>query len=458
VEQTKEFDISKYVHLIYTKRLLFVLTVMMVTTVLVLVAYLRPKLYEAKSIIFIERNIINDLIKNVAITPSFADRTKPFSITMKNKRFLMTVLGEIGFDVKNKSAGDLESLIMKFQDRTDIRVDMNTANRQDMDLIVVSYADRDPMLAYNYVNTLVRRYIEDNLSTKRKEVTGANRFLLEQINLFKKKLGKLDAEIAKLQKDKGAMQKERLVVLQKKLDELLMQYTENHPDVIKAKAEIEQLIEKTKGNRGDPASSPGARATDAADSEHELSENGRNVNGSLPASDLSAGKKGLQDLEREREINKRIYEELLANLGKSQFSTQVEAQGKTDAYKIVEPAIIPTKPINRNIMKMIVLGILGGIAAGLGIVIGVDLFDTSLRSVDAVKQLGLPVLAIIPTIQTAQEATRIRMKDRFLYTAVGVYVAGLIVVVMMELMGLPYVDNLVQGAQAGIMSSVKRML
>jgi succinoglycan biosynthesis transport protein ExoP len=455
VEPSTELDISKYVRLIYTKRVLFVLTVMMVTTVLVLAVYLRPKLYEAKSIIFIERNVINDLIKNVAITPSFADRTKPFSIAMKNKSFLMTVLGELGLDVKNKSAGDLESLIRSFQDMTDIRIEMNTANRQDMDLIIVSYADRDPKLACNYVNTLVRRYIEDNLSMKRKEVTGANRFLLEQINLFKKKLGKIDVELAKFQKDKGAIRKERLVVMQKKLNELLMQYNEKHPDVIKVKAEIEQLIEQTKVKKGDPASSPIAGMNDAADIEQ--SENGRNVDGALPASDMSAGNKGLLDLEREREINKRIYEELLANLGKSQFSTQVEVQGKADAFRIVEPAIIPTKPINRNIMKMILLGILGGIAVGLGVVIGLDLFDTSLRSVDAVKKLGLPVLAIIPIIQTVQEATRIRRKDRLLYTAVGVYVTGLMVVVMVEMMGLPYVDNFVQGAQAEIKSSVKRI-
>jgi uncharacterized protein involved in exopolysaccharide biosynthesis len=454
VEPSTEFDIGKYARLVYTKRVFFVLTVMAVTTTLVIAAYLRPKVYEARSVILIERSFINDLVKNVSISPALEDRTSALSIVMKSRSFVMRVLGDLDLGAA-RSAEGFEGQVRSFQNSTDIRFEMNSSNRKDVDVFTVSFIGYDPKLASDYVNALVRRYIEENISMKQQETSGASRFLLEQVNLFKEKLDRAEAEIVRHRQDRGVVPQERLAHLQKKLSDLQTQYTENHPEVIKVKAEIEQLIAETKLKKGSPERSPAAGMAASGDGERD--EQGQNIDGSLPERDVPAGKKGLADLERERDANKRIYEELLGALGKTEFSTQVEVRNKAGAFKIVEPAIVPTRPMNRNILKMIVLGILGGVAAGFGLIIGLDLLDTSLRSVETVKKLGLPVLAIIPTIQTVQEAARSRIKDRLLYTTVGVYLTGLMAVVMIEMMGLPYVDNIVQGTRAEIKSSLQRI-
>ncbi len=451
MEQSSEFDIGRYVRLIYTKRILFSLTVMIVTTALLIFTYMRPKVYEAKSIIFVERQFINDLVKNVAIQPSYEDRTRAISIVVKSRNFLMKVMDDLGFDTTKISDEYRESLIRKFQTMTDIRIDRGTANQKDVDVCIVSYVDTDPNLASNYVNTIVRRYIEENISTKQEEASGANRFLLEQINLFKDKIKQSDVAIAKLKRDKSVMRNEGLASLESKLNGLLMRYNEDHPEVIKVKAEIERLTELEKLKKEDLVSSPAATSAD------ELNAQSQHIVGSRPTRDVSAGKKSLLDLERERDMNKRIYEELLATLGKSEFTTRVDAQTKAGAFRIIEPAIVPKKPISRNVLKMILMGIFGGIAAGFGLVIGLDLLDTSLKSVEAVKKLGLPILAIIPTIKTVRETKRVRIKDWLLYTTVGIYLIGLISIVMIEMMGLPYVDNFVQGTSTEIKSSVKRI-
>ncbi len=449
MEQSTDLDIGKYVRLIYTKRILFALTVMIVTTALLIFAYTRPKKYEARSIIFVERQFINDVVKNVSIQPSYEDRTRAISIVVTSRNFLMRVLDDLGFDASKISDKAREGLIRKFQTGTDIRIDRGSTNQKDVDVCIVSYVDTDPNLASNYVNTIVRRYIQENVSMKQEEASGANRFLLEQIDLFKDKIKRSDAAIAKLRKEKGVLLSERLATLQKKLNELLVQYTENHPEVIRVKAEIERLTEQVKLKKEDLVSS--SVTTDVTES----NVHSQTSAGSLSTRDIAIGKNSLLDLERERDMNKRIYEELLATLGKSEFTTRVDAQNKAGAFRIIEPAIVPTKPVNRKIEKMILMGIFGGIAAGLGLIIALDLLDTSLRSVDAVKKLGLPVIAVIPTIKTAKEAKMIRIKDWLLYTAVGMYLIGLIAIVVIEMMGLPYVDNFVQGSSAEIKSSVK---
>ena len=452
MEESGDLDIKRYLRLIYRKRVLFAMTAMAVTTAVVVGSYLMPKKYEAKSIIFIERNFLNDLIKNVTIAPAFDEKIKALSTVMKSRSLLMKVMGDLDLDIDSRSAEDLERILKKFQDKTDIKVEINRRNREDMDLFIVSFTASDPKLASNYVNALVRRYIEENLSLKREEAYGANRFIVEQINLFKEKLAKTEREIATLKKDKSVVQRERLVQLQRKLNELLVQYTESHPEVIKVRTEIEQFKEQMAATRGMPSKSPLA---DAAGSDSEHNEGGRREERVSPAGEMPAGKNSLMDLQREREMNKKIYEELLATLGKSEVSTQVEVQDKAGAFRILDPAIVPTKPVSPNMSKMILLGILAGIAAGIGIIIVLDMLDSSIRSVDMIKKLGLPVLAVIPTMQTVQEISRTKKKDRWLYTATGAYLAGLVVIIAMELIGLPYVDNMFKEAKAEIKSAAK---
>jgi succinoglycan biosynthesis transport protein ExoP len=457
MEASTELDIGRYLSLIYKKRVLFALTAMTFTAVVVVASYLIPKQYEAKSMIFIERNYLNELIKNITITPSFDEKVKALSTVIKSRSLLLKVMSDLDLDINGKSADQIEALIKKFQDKTDVKVEMNQANRKDMDLFTVSYQDSDPKLASNYVNTLVRRYIEESLSLNKEDTYGANRFLMEQIDIFQKKIDETEAQIAKLRKNKNVVSTDRLQSLQKKLQQLLMQYTENHPDVIKLKSEIEQV----KKSQQDSAKTRSLEADSLANgpATEVKQQDAASVSAAVPASasDIPAGKTSLRDLERQRDSIRKVYEELLATLGKSEVSTQMEVQNKAGAFRILDPAVVPHKPISPNILRIILLGVLGGIAAGIGVVVGLDYLDTSVRSVEMVRKLGLPVLAVIPTIQTQQETAAIRKKDRTLYTAVGLYLVALLAVITMEIMQLPYIGNFVDAAKTGISNSLKKI-
>jgi succinoglycan biosynthesis transport protein ExoP len=462
MEASNELDIGRYLSLIYKKRVLFALTAMTFTAVVVVVSYLIPKQYEAKSMVFIERNYLNELIKNVTVTPSFDEKVKALSTVIKSRSLLLKVMSDLDLDLNGKSADQIEALLKKFQDKTDVTVEMNQANRKDMDLFTVSYRDSDPKLASNYVNTLVRRYIEESLSLNKEDTYGANRFIMEQIDVFQKKIDQTEAQIAKLRKDKGVVSDGRLQLLQKRLQQLLGQYTENHPDVVKLKMEIAQIKDQVKNAKSDSAKTRGSDEDSRANGpaaevkQQDAASVSDAVPGSAPA--IPAGKTSLRDLERQRDSIRKVYEELLATLGKSEVSTQLEVQNKAGAFRILDPAVVPRKPISPNILKIILLGVLGGIAAGIGVIVGQDYLDTSVRSVEMVRKLGLPVLAVIPTIQTQQETKAIRKKDGMLYAAVGLYLVVLLAVITMEIMGLPYIGNFVDAAKTGITNSLKNTL
>jgi uncharacterized protein involved in exopolysaccharide biosynthesis len=427
MEASSELDVKRILRIVYKKKVLFLATAAVVSSLIALFGYLMPKTYEAQSVIFIERNVLNELIKDVTVTSSFEEKVKALSVVMKSRSLIMKVMSDLDLDVAAKSSEEIEGTISRFQEKTDIKIEVSKTHRRDMDLFIVSYQDSNPKLASDYVNALVRRYIEENLSLKRAEAYGANQFLTDQISSFKVKLDKIEAAIARQRREKNVSEKapsdlDQLELLLRKKSELLVQYTENHPEVLKIKAEIEMVREQMRSTA--PAAGP----------------------------DMV-----LMDLERERETTKKIYEDLLATLRRSEVSTQLEVQDKAGAFRIVDPAIVPTRPLSPNMTSMILLAILGGLAAGTGIVVLLDLSDHSVKAVDTLKKMGLPVLAVISTIRTEQETAAVRRKDRVVYAIACVYCAALLTIAGMESLGYVYIGDFVQGTRAEIGKTLKKI-
>ena len=121
-------------------------------------------------------------------------------------------------------------------------------------------------------------------------------------------MDKYDAEIAVLKKDNNIILYNRYLELQKRLDDLLVQYTENHPEVLKVKSEIEAYKAKD-----DISPKKLAHALDV--------------------------KNRLAILERDRESSKKMYDEMAAAYSKSEVSTKAELQDKAGTFRIVDPAV-----------------------------------------------------------------------------------------------------------------------
>src|SRR5207244_2065824 len=67
---------------------------------------------------------------------------------------------------------------------------------------------------------------------------------------------------------------------------------------------------------------------------------------------------------------------------------------------VIEHSPLPHFPVSPSPMKAIALGLLGGIAAALGVVYFSDVLDRSIKTVDQAELLlALPVLAAIPEIK-----------------------------------------------------------
>jgi len=417
--QPQEMDVRRYLQVIHAKRYLFVLVTAGIISLITAASYVVPRSYEASATVSIEKNYLNVLMQDIAVTPSIEERGHALSVVMMSRGMLLRVLSDLKVEVGSKSEAEIEKIIKRFQTKTQIKIDINRSSRKDMELFTVSYRDNEPQFARDYVNMLINRYIVDSLSSKRQEAIGANRFVFSQMDLYKDKIDRTEEELARRRREQGVQLATQLPLLQKKYEELLVQYTEQHPEVVRVRSEIEAAREQMQMQ---------ARQDQRPTGAEKMREK------QPKARATAESRKSTADLERDREAYKKIYESLVASIGRAEMSSKVETQANSDTFRILDPAVLPIEPVGAPRWKIILLGILAGIAGGAGIVIVMDMMDRSIKDLETLKGFGLPVIGVIPRIQSVKAILSSRRKDRLLYGAAGMYLAGIAALAVVELL------------------------
>lgn len=481
----QEFDYKKIIELVIRRRWLFVFTALLVMTVSVIVSYVLPRIYEAKSTVFIERNVVSELVKGIAVTPSMEQALNVLKVAMTTRPLLVKVINELDMNTGKTSDAELNSRIKSVGKNLNINVN------KDNGMFVISYRNGNPRLARDLVNTLVRTYIEQNLSSKREESYGAIQFFSGQIEEVRKKIEKADEEInrfkaqqssgvnsadeTRLYSDINAAQlrlndvQERrrhleglrpvakregdslynqLKALEKRQAELRTQFNDNYPELIRIRGEIDSLLHQMSSrtaHTGTDAVSQEVAKIDAEINALRSSEEGlkRTIASSqAQLRRMPSVKASLEQLEADRRQQTQLYDQLLARQGQSEVSKQVEVQDKTTTYRIVEPAVMPTSPISPNRLRIMLIGILAGISVGIGLLFGLDLLDNTIKSVDTVKTFGIQVLAVVPKIPDRDQELRTARRNRVLSICSVAYLSLILIVIAMEAAGLPYLDNM----------------
>ena len=486
--QSSEFDYKKYLQLVLRRKELFVGIALLLMTAAFVASYWLPRKFEATSTVFIEKNVISELVKGITVTPSMEDTINVLTYAITSRTLLTKVVDSLDMNLV-KNEGQTEALIKKLQSETHVKV-------KDKNLFTISFTDQNPKIARDFVNTLVRLYIEENISSKRGESYDATKFLSEQITTFNTKLEKAESEVNAYKRDKGGVisidegklfeeinisqQKlydlqlrrrqlegmrqvtrksndplqAKLSTFQKRLDDLRVQYTDSYPEVLSVKADIETVKEQIKARRGgesQPLEPQELAKIEAEIDAIKVTEEGlrryvatnRKVLQSIPTA-----KAGLDKLELEKKNQKNIYDQLFARQGQSEVSKQMEVQDKSTTFRIVDPAILPVKPASPNRLRIMLMGIAGGLAGSFGLLFLLDQMDSSVKDVDFVKGLGAPVLAIIPRMQDPVLEGRRHRRSLRIFAAATLYLLILLCFPAMEFMGLGYMDRLVDNIRA----------
>jgi polysaccharide chain length determinant protein (PEP-CTERM system associated) len=215
---------------------------------------------------------------------------------------------------------------------------------------------------------------------------------------------------------------EELAALQTQLATLQARYTDDYPDVVKTRIEIEALKKKmsesedsTKaaeldgGRKGamEPLQFVQLRAQIRTDDQtitaktkeqERLQEQIKSAQARVQASpDIEQHYK---ELTRDYQTALEFYKDLLNKRAQSEMAGDLQRRQEGERFTVLDPANLPDKPDFPNRPQFALGGVGGGLALGLGLAFLLELRDTSLRTERDVESfLQLPVLAMVPAIE-----------------------------------------------------------
>ena len=242
---------------------------------------------------------------------------------------------------------------------------------------------------------------------------------------------------------------DRLLRQRAYLEDLQSKYTENHPEVRRAKQRIEQLEAKIgKGGAAPRQSASGASKAAQASSlegtkiqlqlkqlEFNI-EQLRETQTKIPAQ-IAQYQKWIEaaptreaewsSFTRDYNELRRHYDQLVAQNLQAQSVENLERNQKGSKFKIIDSARPPEKPFKPNFLIILFAAIAAGLGLSFGYILLLDFADTSFKNINDLEEyIGVPVICSIPFIEKDAEAR----KERILFWISFVLIVGYAVVLI----------------------------
>jgi len=250
----------------------------------------------------------------------------------------------------------------------------------------------------------------------------------------------------------GTTENVQVQMKRKELDSLLQRYSSKHPDVVRLKTEIQALeaVSKDTSSSRPPSSSrpasPSAspnvnplkqvlqtQITDIDGEIQSLRSQGERIRSEVAVLRARVDNSPMRGLElnkigRGYEITLRKYQDLLAKSLESELSENMEKKLKAEQFQVLDPANLPVNPIRPNRGIIILVGLLAGLAGGVGLAFLLDNLNTSFkRSEDINNYVNVPLLATIPNLITRGSILEQRRTQGLLVLAsIGTLAVGIV--------------------------------
>ncbi|MCC7044048.1 MAG: hypothetical protein IT183_09300 [Acidobacteria bacterium] len=141
-------------------------------------------------------------------------------------------------------------------------------------------------------------------------------------------------------------------------------------------------------------------------------------------------------LMRDYGIIESSYKGLLAKREEARISASLERRQVGEQFSILDPARLPERPFSPDRQRYNLMGVVGGLVFGLALVALIEYRDRSFKTDEEIAAvLGLPVLAVVPLMKSADDRRRELWKRFGLGTVFSVIVVGCVAVFVYAVAG-----------------------
>ncbi len=479
--------------------------------------YMLPDQYEASTRVYVDtQSVLRPLLKGLAVQTDASSEVAIMTRTLLSRPNLEKVARMTDMDLSATTPEEMEVLLNRLQKT------IKLTGRGRENLYTITYTDKEPELAKQVVQSLLTIFVETSLGDTRKDTDVAQRFLDEQIREYEARLFAAEEALKEFKrKNVGMMPKEgleyyqrmqvamtklstaqlelseavrrrdelrrqlrgeeptfgmvpqapaqqvttssaldaRIQNLQTRLDELLLQYTDKHPDVVAIKRTIETLEAQKADEQAQAAKLNPTSAVPSALETNPVYQQLRISLGEAEASvaalqvrvDRFQGEVNhlktmvdtipqveaeLKRLNRGYAINKKNYETLLARRESAKISREAGRSSENVKFRIIDPPRVPLEPSGPNRPLLISVVLVGSLLAGVIFAFFLSQLRPTFDSVRTVtKELGVPVFGSVSRVWSRHARLKRRAEvaafgtmGLFLVALFGVYLAYLLLV------------------------------
>jgi polysaccharide chain length determinant protein (PEP-CTERM system associated) len=401
--------------------------------------------------------LLGDLLKRINLVGSGREKENLYTITYNGrdpqeaKQVVQSALTVFEKNLVGDTRQDSEAAL-RFIDEQIAEYEIRLSEAEErLKEFKLKNAGRMPSEGQTY-NTRLQQAATD-LSTVRLELAQAeNRrnSLQQQIGEALQQQLRGDGEVVVLPID------QRIQSLEQNLDELLIKFTDKHPDVSILRQSIAELKKQREQDRlryaASLAESGGNTRGQSVNTVYQqlkvrLAEEEANL-ASLrvrvdeymkrykelqgQVSTLPQIEAELVALNRDYEVNRQQHGQLLARRESARLSQQAEQSKQDVRFKIIDPPLVPLKPTGpkRLLMMAMVLG--AGLGAGVGLAFLIAQLWPTFDSRRSLKQIAdIPVFGSVSAV-LSPAVLRHERRLRFAYVSLGgmllLVFAGLVIV------------------------------
>ncbi|WP_166840605.1 XrtA system polysaccharide chain length determinant [Rheinheimera pleomorphica] len=484
-------QLQTYLQGVWLRRRYIVITAWLVCPAGWFFVYNMPPTFEANAKLYVETStVLQPLLQGLALRTNSDDEIKLMARTLLSRPNLEKIARATDLDIRAKDDKAFEALIDQLQSQIKIAA----SGREN--IYVISYSNPQPQLALKVVQETLNNFVEGRLGSSRADSQTAERFLNEQIADYERRL--MEAEIrlsdfkknrlsllpgnetdyySQISNEKKRLEEARLVLreletrlssarsqlegeepvfgvmpfagsagrqptqfddrissLQSKLDDLLIRYTEFHPDVLETKRLLAQLEQQ----RDEELASLAQFSSENPRQDLGLNQNAvyqeLRISVSRLETEVASTKvrvKAYEDsvamlesklnlipeieaeftgLNRDYDITKSKYEALLARRESAELSRRADASEQDVQFNVIEPPRVPLTPSgpNRGLFYSLVLVV--GIGAGVFMAFLRSLISPVLTRASQLQSItDLPVFGVVSHTDKATILKQVRM-------------------------------------------------
>jgi len=460
-----------------------------------------PDTYESSARVYVDTNsLLRPLLRGLAVYNNPEQQVSLVARTLLSRPNLEKIAREADLDITARTSAEFDEVI------AGLRKNIKLTSTRDANIYTIAYTDNNPAMAQRIVQITLNEFIESNLGSTRQSSDSAEEFLDQQIAEYEVRLEQAEQRLAdfkrnrqnilpggggdyysELQNQRNNLEQARLRLrelesqlasaraqltgeepvfglatpelsgnqgittqydsrianLESSLDELLIRYTEQHPDVVKTQSLLRQLKEERReqlasmsqaaedsgsysrfGNLGQNPVYQQMKIT-VANLESEIaSVKVRVSNYESNVQELEEKINLIPELEaeltglnRDYGITRNKYQELLERRESAQLSRKAEATSDDVQFRVIDPPLLPNKPSGPMRVVLYTGVLIIGFGAGLGIAFLVSQINPVVVSYQQlVENFNIPVLGSV-SHKEAETMTRINHRRIWIFAA-----------------------------------------